>query len=130
MTREWLYYREKPPRYYQKSPSPCVIIGSVCFEPSLNLWFGHIYTVSTFCLNTSFQCNSSERVNFKWKNTFRPLNLKRFFVQNPKHICLSLQQSRGQNSVGKQIGEREELLRAGLFDEKLMCHQIEDSLFV
>lgn len=52
--------------------SPRVIIGSVCFEQGFNLWFGHIYGVSTFCLSTSFQYNSSERVNFKWKNRRLP----------------------------------------------------------
>lgn len=61
------------------------------------------------------------------KTDFCPLIPKSFLAQNPEHICLSLQQGRRQKPLR---GEQDGLFRAGLFEDRLMCHQIDDGLFV
>lgn len=121
-----------PCTYYQKPlASPCVIIGSACFEQSFNLWFGHIYRVSTFCLNTPFQYNSSERVNFKWKNRLfgRP-SFKAPSCRILNTVVSYYNRADAKNSVGGKVRGREGLFGVGLLDERLMCHQIDDGLFV
>ena len=132
--REWLHYTEKPLRctYYQKPhASPRVIIGSACFGLSFNLWFGHIYRVSTFCLNTPFQYNSSERVNFKWKNRlFGRLSFRAPSCRILNTVVSYYNRVDAKNSVWGGVRGRDELFRVGSFDERLTCHQIDDGLFV
>lgn len=51
-------------------------------------------------------------------------------MQNSKHSRVLLQQSRRQKLCGGKVRGPEGLFRVGLFDERLMCHQIDGGLFV